>query len=153
MVTPIQLSEATAAYLAGIIDGEGYIGLNKSISVYGLRVVIKTTSKKLSDWLREKTGLGDKIQLRDDKRGNRQRAYEWRVFGEQAGQLLEAIVTFLVIKQEQARIAIEYQSLSREDRTARGLEYCERVKDQNLKRVWERTVGQRASTGEAQAPC
>ena len=158
MDAPLQLSETAAAYLAGIIDGEGHVGLErlppsgKGVQ-YLLRVQVKTTSEALSAWLVGVTEFGNNIQKLTDARGDRQTTYRWVVCGERARQVLEAILPYLVIKRALARIAIEYQALSREEKIARGVEYCERVKDQNLKRAWARTVGRQTSAGTPQPPC
>src|SRR6187551_2193591 len=104
MKTANLLAPAQAAYLAGIIDGEGYIGFDKNkqgkSTRYNLRLAVKTTSQALAHYLADITGLGASIQDRNDKRGDRQKCYEWRIFGHQALGVLRQIRGYLVVKEE-----------------------------------------------------
>ena len=69
-----QLEETEKAYLAGIIDGEGYIGLQKSpTGTYSVRLAVNTTSETLAKWIHNTTKCGKKIQERAQAKWKRQK--------------------------------------------------------------------------------
>lgn len=118
--------ELNYAYLAGIIDGEGWIGLNrKGVEKYDLCVAFKSTCAALPSQVKQTTGLGY-IRTINDKRTDlkagrhRQELLEWRVFREDALIILLHISQRLVVKKQQARLGIEYQRLTAEGQRARG---------------------------------
>lgn len=132
-----ELTEAEKGYIAGIIDGEGCIDITTAGERYNLRVVIKTTSEPLAHWLIEATGLGAKLQERQDKRINargksRQKNYEWRVFTNQALALLEAVRPHVVVKTKQVACAIEFQQLDPADRKTHGKAFQTRLRKEHL---------------------
>lgn len=137
----LRMSVEDAAYLAGILDGEGYIGINKGGHRYGLAVAVKTTSRELGEWIAGVTGFCRKLQIRVDKRGDRQTGWEWRVYGHQALQVLATVERYLQVKRQHARLAIEYQCLPIAERKALGKTYSDRIKELNLRRRWQATVG------------
>jgi hypothetical protein len=55
------------------------------------------------------------------------------VFDDQARQLLEALKPYLLLKCEQATLAIEYQALTSDEKAARGHGYREQIIARNLK--------------------
>jgi hypothetical protein len=139
------LTDAHAAYLAGIIDGEGHIGLNRDSTRYKLGLAVKSTCKELADWIAGTTRLG-KVREFKDKRptsaGTRQVIHEWRVFTNQARSVLESVLIHLIVKREQAMLAIEYQGLPPDERLARGKEFCDRLKWHNARQTHLRSGGQ-----------
>lgn len=126
----MRLSETEKAYIAGLMDGEGCIGMSKNSQLngdrklrYRLRVTITTTTPELAAWLIEKTGAN--IQGYD--RGNPRHAKAYRInFGEVPGeQLLSEIQDFLIIKKRQAELYLRYraiQKFSLANRTAHRLQ-------------------------------
>jgi len=98
------------AYLAGIVDGCGYIHIRKYITkagkpragipVYTLALSISHKDPRLIDWLVEVLGYG---YVRKEEG-----TYRWILTGRKVGKLLERVRPFMVIKQEQADIAIAY---------------------------------------------
>jgi hypothetical protein len=110
------LTEIQKAYLAGIIDGEGCIGINILPSHSGtvkrlqLRVLVANTNYQLISWLCETTGIGyvfKKIRKNNPKAKD---GYEWIVNSLKALWLLHQVKDYLVIKKEQASVAIEFQN-------------------------------------------
>jgi hypothetical protein len=128
MAELLPMSDIAAAYLAGIIDGEGYIGLNrKKVGRYELCFAVKSTCHELPKWIHDTTGLGT-IRQHNDKRplvggGVRHPIKEWRAFGADAAKVLERIERHLMVKRRQAQVGIEYQALSAEDRRVMGADY------------------------------
>ena len=138
------LTDTQTAYLAGIIDGEGHIGLGRDGTRFKLRLSVKSTCKELADWIVGTTSLGKVREFIDKRRtsaGTRQVIYEWRVFTNQARSVLESILIHLIVKREQAKLAIEYQSLTPQERLARGQEFCDRLKWHNARQTHLRGGG------------
>lgn len=102
---------AAIAYAAGLLDGEGYVGINtafdrkasKTLS-YGVRVQITNTNAALMTWLLDH--FGGHVAQDKNRRAGWKDAYRWTVNGRNAGQLLSALLPYLVIKREQANVGI-----------------------------------------------
>jgi hypothetical protein len=109
-----ELSETNKAYLAGFIDGEGCIhiskwqGKNNRTPVYCLNVVISqkgAKSKFLLSALRDLTGgIGS---IHEESADPSMQA--WRINPNDAVDLLKAVLPYLILRKEEAEIAIEYQ--------------------------------------------
>lgn len=101
------------SYAAGLIDGEGYIGIIKDNSnrSYNLRVQVTMSDKGLSALERMKDKYGGSIS-KDNKATNRVRqAYGWTVTGRKAVELLRIIQPDSMVKKEVIDIALRYWSL------------------------------------------
>ena len=102
-ISPIDL-----AYIAGIVDGEGYIGLINQESGkrrIALRLTVVMNNHAVMRWLCKTTGLGALKREPRHIRGNRQESYRWQVTCRQAAHLLMALYPFLKVKRQQAEIA------------------------------------------------
>lgn len=112
-----KLTEAQAAYIAGILDGEGHVGLASYKDAklragrgYRPRLVIENTSKSLIDYLSETTGIG-LVYFRLAPNKKWKDLYIWSVWGSsQTSSLLEQVLSFLVIKQEQSKLLLDFAS-------------------------------------------
>jgi hypothetical protein len=104
-------SDTEAAYIAGIMDGEGSIFLfqartrNNRIAI---RMSVSNTDLDLLEWIREKTGIGS-IVTKPSKNPKHKNANWWQANAEAAEHVLTQILPYLVIKREQAEIALETQ--------------------------------------------
>lgn len=131
------LSPTDAAYIAGLIDGEGSIMLVKPGHVQAeanLRVTVANTYLPVLEWLTDITGIGRIYQHRVDTEKHRA-SYSWRCHGDGADSLLGQIRPYLRIKAVQADLALETISRLRvpalkADRTWQA-EYRERMKAMN----------------------
>jgi hypothetical protein len=126
------LSEAEKGYLAGIIDGEGHIGLSRrpgkhGAPIYHIRVVIANTSMALHHWLEQRLpGAGyimqdtrKKLDARPNTHSERWKtAYKWVIAGNRVALVfLREMVPYLVIKRAQAELlASGYVHLSAAER-------------------------------------
>jgi len=106
------------AYYAGIFDGEGHITIgaskrsNATIN-YWLQIGIVNTYLPLLEDIQRDFGVGHLSRLYGPmKMANRLPAMCWRCTSNQAMHVLEAMLPFLRLKQEVARIAIEFQRQS-----------------------------------------
>lgn len=105
------------AYAAGIIDGEGYIGIkvykpsknNGTINyTYLPRIVIKMNSGEIMDFFH---GLfGGAVNLVPQKDSGYFPGFVWELTGSQATKVLKQLLPFLRTKKKQAEAAIRLQS-------------------------------------------
>ena len=101
------------AYLAGIVDGEGTIQIirqrnennSKPLYVTGA-IYITNSSIPLLDWIQSNFG-GNRTKARSVVGKNWKPVYRVQFYGAVAENLVETILPFLVIKQEQAKLFLE----------------------------------------------
>lgn len=114
METRRKQSPEQIAYLAGVIDSDGYIGILKSKPyagntknpAYGLTVNVTNTSEKMMDWLQ--STFGGKIYTRAmPKNENWKQCYNWVVGYQNAREVLLLVKDYLVVKQDRALLGIE----------------------------------------------
>jgi hypothetical protein len=105
------------AYAAGIIDGEGYIGIkiykpNKSNGcinyTYLPRIVIKMNSGQIMDFFHGM--FGGKVNLVPQRDSGYFPGFVWEVCGSTATKILKQMLPFLRTKKKQAELAIRLQS-------------------------------------------
>lgn len=105
------------AYVAGIIDGEGCIGINNTHTAGGgrgrrkyhhflLRVEVASTSQELIKFLHKTFGG----HFTTGKRPNRKPYYRWGLSSRMAVAFLREVYPFLLIKKPQADIAFKLRS-------------------------------------------
>jgi hypothetical protein len=108
------MDKCDIAYSAGLLDGEGCIGINKTqhpTSVrpyYTLIVQIVNTDKRMIHWLKDTWNMGAAVVI-PSKRVNHKPLWRFVVRARKARDFLEAVCPYLVIKGEQAEIGIEFQ--------------------------------------------
>lgn len=103
------MSKLTASYIAGFIDGEGYIGIIKDSRKIGFRrqdsyeavLKIANTNKQIIDWFQESFGGNVSSRVLG---GNAKDAYCWQISGEKLVPFLDKISPFLKMKGKQAEI-------------------------------------------------
>ena len=92
-------------------------------SHHQLRLTIANTSRALGEWL--ETRFGGRIRWRRQQQSVRP-SWEWVMQHKHAAALIRRVLPYLVIKQEQARLALEFQK-QKVDFTGKG-----RVSDDEL---------------------
>lgn len=99
------------AYLAGIIDGEGNIGIYKSTQnkngSYMATLRIVSTDIKLINWLCVEFD-GYYVTQVYSKKYNYSDRHTWELSGREQYKLLKRIKEYLIIKKEQAELNISY---------------------------------------------
>lgn len=119
------LTPERAAYVAGIIDGEGSISLVRSFAkrtkgryVYPL-VRVGNTDSLLIEWLKETVGGGSShYTTQTNERCKVCRHIVWAA--NEAIDLLYAIYPYLVIKRDRARIVIELHEANEKAKAESG---------------------------------
>lgn len=100
-------------YLAGIIDGEGYIGINlqkqKKCNRYRIRLCVCNTNLELLTWLVDNFGGG--IYEKRVYKSNHSKSFNWSVGDKSAEEILTVVYPYLIIKKKQAELALAYRKL------------------------------------------
>lgn len=115
-------------YLAGIIDGEGCINISNSKNeIFHLRIMVKNTSKDLIFWLKEKFDGG----IYFDKRRNEKwrDTWVWYIDSGKTANILKKVLPYLIIKKQQAKLAIKFQNTKK----YKGTSIPEKIKEQRKK--------------------
>ena len=102
-------------YLAGIIDGEGCIGIEfqaankrcRKVDYYIPRVSVINSSLALIEWLTEH--FGGKYHTRKKEAGKKY-IYVWNIFGQHMEDVIRAVEPFLIVKNQVANIILEYRA-------------------------------------------
>ena len=117
---PVTLTEAQAAYFAGIVDGEGTIGVtlsgDKRCCCYRPMMIVTNTSMALMDWIGKNLG-GNGWAIWRQPLGNAKRVATWYFSRAQIKVVLPQIRPYLVIKAEQADLVAEMLRLGEQPRT------------------------------------
>lgn len=133
-----EITETQAAYIAGFLDGEGSVILVMRRTSVAMYVSATNSNRAVLDWLAETSGVGG---VNDHRAvGERHAAtWAWRTSGDAAESLLRRILPYMIIKAEQARLAIETQ---------------ERLRDPQLKadRSWHDAYRQRMKALNQRGP-
>ena len=134
------MKKTDLAYFAGILDGEGYIGINprrqRGYSCPSLEVVITNTKFWLLEQLKFSFGgyvsIGKKVKPNWNIRGS------WIVSHRVALTFLELVYPYLKLKKQEAEIAIAFQKTKRhggrrKDERERAVEEAQRILLKQLK--------------------
>ena len=108
------IADTDLAYVAGIVDGEGFLGLTKDKQggkqFFRFRLEVSNTSIVLIKWLSRKFGKKWLFRLAREKR--HKNIYQWTLGDYSARKFLELILPYLKIKQEQAKLLMKYKEIS-----------------------------------------
>jgi len=105
------------AYLAGVMDSDGCISISKAIKTsklsnrivnprYVLRITVTNTSMDLMWWLDENFGGGRRPKKRSKM--IHKPTFDWIYDNGKAIEILELVRPYLVVKQRQADLGIEF---------------------------------------------
>lgn len=103
-----ELAETDAAYIAGIIDGEGCINLShyRAEGVYSPKMAVAITSEPLVDYLVEVAQAHKSKYTRSTAGGRTAYHAIWRA--NKMRWLLPQIEPYMIIKREQANVILYY---------------------------------------------
>lgn len=108
------LTPAELGWAAGVVDGEGCICIygrpqrvtKKGVRALALVINVGNTDPRMP--LRMQELFGGAYSRLAEKRVNRKPAFQWLLTGRPAGECIRLIYPYLVIKKEQAEIAMAY---------------------------------------------
>lgn len=102
------LSTVDAAYLAGLIDADGTIGLYRKGrnggAQYVLQMGISNTRNDVLAWVQEVTGVG-LVAVNRPADERRKAAYHWIVQNRGAWSVLQQVMPYMRIKNDRAALA------------------------------------------------
>lgn len=116
-----QLTDTEAAYIAGLLDGEGTIGMKKAFNKSGDRklryrpyvVVATTTSCVLASWLMSVLDVQVHPANRKADNPKHKKALLVRMSERPGEELLKRILPYLVIKKHQAELFLRYREIQK----------------------------------------
>lgn len=113
MVAPV--TRLDVRYVAGLFDGEGCVAINKrnpdsmgGKPQYRLVLQVSMTNERVIALLRE-TCSGTYSPIHWHTRHNNRTAYQWRTQANNAADLLREWIPHLVVKREEAILAVQFQ--------------------------------------------
>ena len=107
-----RLTEGEAAYLAGIFDGEGTVGLYNSRNRHESTVMITNTDPRLMLWIKDKIGYGCIATIRNSYHRRKHVVHHWRICNRpRVKDFLEAIIPYLIVKKDQAELLLSLWQL------------------------------------------
>jgi len=109
------LAVVQAAYLAGMIDADGHIGLYRRSATQNLRVHVdvSNTDIALLEWIKQVTGIGS-VNKQHAETEKHRASFQWNVANESAITLLEQLLPYMIVKRKRAEVAIEFFSKRQE---------------------------------------
>ena len=114
------MSPTEQAYVAGIIDGEGWIEFRRKAmrrnnrpgkpihNVLIIRMEVPQVDGRLIDYMMEVTGEGSRDIKRFPNHPTYQDQHRWRCCHHGCYRLLKQIYKFLIVKREQAKLIIDH---------------------------------------------
>jgi hypothetical protein len=116
------------AYAAGIIDGEGWIGMSVYVpppdsrkqksTVFQCVVCVGMKEPEVVIWLQEK--FGGNVHSYEPGRYNSSGVHQWRLTAGQAAEFCRQVRPYLKMKHRQAQLLVEYREDPRLDHTRHG---------------------------------
>lgn len=106
-----ELTDLQCAYLAGMIDADGHVGIyqhSKNSPSSRLILTISNTDVPMLEWVRETTGIGSVTQQAKGDTRNKPTFY-WNTGAEAAASLLKQTLPYMIVKQARAMVAVEFQ--------------------------------------------
>jgi hypothetical protein len=130
-----EYTDTEAAYMAGIMDGEGtfYIGNYSGNRKNGDKhfqtlIAIATTDKSLMDWLHNIFGGGVRSYTpKQMAKNSRKQVYRWCATSNRMLQICQIILPYLVIKKRQAEIMIEIRETFNDEHNIKGRQHVQNL--------------------------
>lgn len=102
-----RINNTTLAYIAGILDGEGYIGVAKNSGYASLRVRVVNCRRDLLEWL---MGMFGGYIVEKPKTGpTSNQCYEWNC--DQKERFLKLMKPYIRLKRPQMEVGLAFLSL------------------------------------------
>lgn len=110
-------SNEDSAWAAGFFDGEGHIGITKNTSARTFNLTLSVTQKRREP-LDKIIGLfGGSCYLAHHN--GQPKFWRWHLSGRKAATVLVFLLPYLIVKRQQALLAVEFQRLKPENVNSR----------------------------------
>jgi len=104
----VGMEDLEAAWIAGFIDGDGCIGIQRTNGGYTLRLDATNCEPAPLEYIAARLGGTVRLEKRTNEPKNWRPRYRWCLYGQNALAGIVAIAPFLVCKQRQAFVAMEF---------------------------------------------
>jgi hypothetical protein len=112
-----ELSVADAAYIAGLVDGDGCltasVGKSRNSIVVNYKLIVSMCDESVIEWLREITNVGSITGQNRINQPNWKHLHRYECSGQQLNSILEKILPYLKLKRSQALLLQEIGSLKK----------------------------------------
>ncbi len=116
------ISKIDLAYLAGFVDGEGCLAINKRKHKnkfgewigYSAYLDLTNVNKEVMDFIKAKFKISSKV-YENQQKGNRKMAYRLRLNKKESGAIISLIQEFLIVKRNQAIVFLDFCKNSRDE--------------------------------------
>lgn len=130
------LTDLDRAYLAGMFDADGHVGIygrNTGPQGYArVRLDISNTNFELLGWIQEVTGIGS-IQRKQPLNERYKPGGNWITSSEAAVSVLTQLLPYMRVKRDRAELAIEYQVGLKDAARRADVEWRERYRAEMLR--------------------
>ena len=124
-----EYSETTAAYMAGILDGEGslsignYSGNRKNGDKhFQVNIAICSTDEVLITWIVDTFGgYKGKYTPKQMSRNGRKQVFRWQCSSDRLTHICEICLPYLIIKKRQAEILLEMRKTYHDAQNIKGM--------------------------------
>lgn len=102
---------ANLGYMAGFVDGEGCLYISRTPWHGRIQYQLRLTCSQLNPaplYLFQKF-FGGRVSYEDKKRPTWRPIYKWEVRGSSAGKALRLFLPYLIVKKDEALVALEFQ--------------------------------------------
>lgn len=135
--TPCQsLADTQAAYLAGMLDADGHIGLycrNDSTKQHlRVHVDVSNTDTTLLLWIKDTAGIGS-VNKQHAATVTHKASFQWNATNESAVTLLRQLTPYMIVKRERAELAIEFFTRLQESPSRIDLSWQEEYRQRMLR--------------------
>ena len=126
-----KINETSKSYIAGIVDGEGCIGIWKrepTSKSYALKLKVKMNDYHSIKYIQKNFGGNIYISsgfLRNGKKYNGFYSIEYA--STKAAHILKLILPYLKVKKQQAQVAIKFNKLKQKHPTSKVLAQCHQL--------------------------
>ena len=138
------LEDWQKGYLAGLVDGEYHVGIqkmtgrNRATPAYVIRLELSMTTKSVVDFVNSL--LPNSKVVKQLAKGRRLPAYRLRMIHQEAIEFLRMVHPYLQGKQKQVALCLELEELRKElspSRKHTGKAHFQRMPDEYIKRAEE----------------
>lgn len=98
-------------YAAGLIDGEGYIGIQESGGSFQVRLKVSMTDKGLPALHALRKMYGGRVGPDRDATATNRASHAWRLTGESAASVIRRLRPLLLVKGAAADVALEFDAM------------------------------------------
>lgn len=102
-------AQAVGAWTAGVVDSDGCVSIKRNGPYYYVSVVVAQSGEDSPMLHRLRSEFGGSISRRKKRPGKSSPSYSWQVVGLDAHRLLRRISPYLLLKRDQALLAMKFR--------------------------------------------